>query len=158
MNLRNILGSVTIRMEGRRGAPMNILIAEDVALIAFALEADLLGAGHTVIGPAPTVEQALAACEATPPELALLNVNLGRGGNGVELARTLLKAYGARSIFISGNPHEASKASDAALGYITKPFSTKAVLDVVDVAKAIIAGEEPSNIPADLTLFRKTLP
>jgi DNA-binding response OmpR family regulator len=133
---------------------MDILIAEDEPLIAFELEAELLEAGYTVIGPVATVEEALAASEVTPPELALLNIDLQRGGSGVVLARTLLQRYGAPSIFISGNPREAGEAHDAALGYISKPFFSGAVVAAVKVAKAIIAGQEPGDIPEGFELFR----
>jgi two-component system, response regulator PdtaR len=68
---------------------MRILIVEDEALIAMMLTDSLEGGGHEVMGPAGTAAEALALCEAALPDLALLDVDLRDGCNGVILARAL---------------------------------------------------------------------
>ena len=55
---------------------MILLVAEDEALVALVLELELRGAGHEVLGPAATPEEALALVERTRPELALIDINL----------------------------------------------------------------------------------
>ncbi len=70
---------------------MRILIVEDEALIAVVLADSLEGAGHEVMGPASTMAEALALCEALRPELALLDINLRDGSSGVDVARALLE-------------------------------------------------------------------
>jgi two-component system, response regulator PdtaR len=67
---------------------MRILIVEDEVLIAWMLAECLECAGHEVIGPAAAMAEALALCEAAaPPELAVLDINLRGGSNGVDVAR-----------------------------------------------------------------------
>ena len=63
---------------------MRVLIVEDEALIAMALADSLEDAGHEVVGPAATMAEALALCEGAPPELAVLDINLRDGSNGVD--------------------------------------------------------------------------
>ena len=66
---------------------MILLVAEDEVLIALVLERALRDAGHEVLGPAATPEEALALVEETRPELALIDINLTGGGDGIALAR-----------------------------------------------------------------------
>jgi CheY-like chemotaxis protein len=58
-------------LTGRR-----ILVVEDEFLLAMELETLLERRGCTVLGPVPTVRQALATLEEQRPEMALVDVNL----------------------------------------------------------------------------------
>jgi two-component SAPR family response regulator len=60
-------------LTGRR-----VLVVEDEFLLAMELEALLERRGCTVLGPVPTVCQALAMLDDEQPEVALLDVNLKR--------------------------------------------------------------------------------
>jgi DNA-binding response OmpR family regulator len=81
---------------------MIILVAEDEALIALVLELTLRPGGHRVLGPVATVAEALRLADETAPELALVDINLQDGDDGVALARTLRDRYGTPSLFLSG--------------------------------------------------------
>ena len=135
---------------------MLILIVKDEALIAMVLADSLEGAGHEVVGPAATMAEALALCEAGLPELALLDVNLRDGSNGVDLARALFERWGVLSIFASGQVMEARQARDIALGYIRKPYEAQTVLRGVEVAREVMDGGTPRHVPAGLELFSGT--
>ena len=133
---------------------MRVLIVEDEAVIAMVLADSLEDAGHEVVGPAATMAEALALCEgAPPPELAVLDINLRDGSNGVDVARALLERWGVLSIFASGQVMEARRARDIALGYIRKPYAARTVLLSVEVARAVMEGAEPKAVPAGLELF-----
>ncbi len=132
---------------------MRILIVEDEALIAVVLADSLEGAGHEVMGPASTMAEALALCEALRPELALLDINLRDGSSGVDVARALLERWGVLSIFASGAMPEARRARSFALGYIRKPYETETVLRSVEVAREVMGGGAPRAVPAGLELF-----
>jgi CheY-like chemotaxis protein len=136
---------------------MRILIVEDEALIAWMLADSLEDAGHEVVGPAATMAEALALCEgAPPPELALLDINLRDGSNGVDVARALLSRWGVLSIFASGQMMEARRARDVALGYIRKPYEAQTVLRGVEVAREVMDGGTPRHVPAGFELFSGT--
>lgn len=55
---------------------MNILVLEDDVLLAMDVEDYLLEQGYDVIGPFGRVPQALEAIEASPPDGAILDLNL----------------------------------------------------------------------------------
>jgi DNA-binding response OmpR family regulator len=60
----------------RDAAP--VLVVEDEVLIALDIQAQLEDAGWRVLGPAGTVDRALALLEATVPGFAVLDINLGK--------------------------------------------------------------------------------
>ena len=132
---------------------MRILIVEDEALIAMMLTDSLESGGHEVMGPAATAGEALALCEAALPDLALLDVNLGDGSNGVVLARVLFDRWGLPVIFASGQLMEARQARDVALGFIRKPYEAETVLRGVELAREVMAGGRPRDVPAGFELF-----
>jgi CheY-like chemotaxis protein len=132
---------------------MRILIVEDEALIAMVLADSLEDGGHEVVGPAATMAEALALCEAAPPELAVLDVNLRDGSNGVDVARALLERWGVLSIFASAQMMEARRARDIALGHIRKPYGAETVLRSVEVAREVMRGGKPVTVPAGFELF-----
>jgi CheY-like chemotaxis protein len=59
-------------LAGRR-----VLVVEDELLTAMEMERILSELGCEVVGPAPSVERALALLEQDPPDLAVLDVQLG---------------------------------------------------------------------------------
>ncbi len=133
---------------------MRVLIVEDEVLIAWMLADCLEGAGHEVVGPAGTVAEALALCEAAaPPALAVLDIDLRDGSNGVDLARALFTRWGVRSIFASGQTEEARRARDVALGCVGKPYAPQTVLRGVEVAREVMDGRTPRLVPAGFELF-----
>ena len=133
---------------------MRILIVEDEALIAWMLADSLEDAGHEVVGPAATMAEALALCEAAaPPELAVLDINLRDGSNGVDVARALLDRWGVLSIFASAQAVEGRRARGTALGCIGKPYAVETVLRGVEVAREVMDGRTPRHVPAGLELF-----
>ena len=132
---------------------MRILIVEDEPLIAWMLADSLEGAGHEVAGPAATMAEALALCEGAPPELALLDTNLGDGSSGVDVARALRERWGVRSILTSAHVTEAQRAKGVALGRIGKPYQAATVLRGVEMAREVMDGGTPRAVPAGLELF-----
>lgn len=126
---------------------MRILVVEDEALIALVLVEILAEDGHEVLGPAATVEQALALCEEGPPQLALLDITLQGGGSGLEVARVLFGRWGVRSIFASSQVCVARQARDVALGCIQKPYAVETVLRSIEAVRAVLDGAAPASLP-----------
>jgi CheY-like chemotaxis protein len=63
-------------MASMAGAARKILVVEDEALVAMLVEDALLDSGFTVLGPAATVEEALALLEREAPDAVVLDLNL----------------------------------------------------------------------------------
>ncbi len=65
-----------------------VLIVEDEMLVAMELESLLAEHGCDVVGPAPTVQRALALLDGEPPDAAILDLNLA-GHTAVPVAAAL---------------------------------------------------------------------
>lgn len=63
-------------MAGMGGAARKVLVVEDEALVAMLVEDALLDAGFAVIGPAATIEEAMALLERERPDAVVLDLNL----------------------------------------------------------------------------------
>lgn len=131
---------------------MLILVVEDDPIIGCAAAAELEDAGHEVLGPALSAEEANVLVARRRPALAFVDINLQKQGEGVELARAL-RAAGVPSFFVSGQVAEARANQDAAMGLLQKPFNLELLVRSIPVAEAVGAGEEPRNVPAGLELF-----
>ncbi|CDX46204.1 Response regulator receiver protein [Mesorhizobium sp. ORS 3359] len=79
---------------------LNVLVVEDVFMLAQDLADQLTGAGCTVVGPAPTVQQALDQIDGIALDGAVLDVNL-RGERSFPLAEHLAHD-GVPFIFLTG--------------------------------------------------------
>jgi two-component system, response regulator PdtaR len=137
-----------------------LLVAGDEALIALELELELElhDAGHEVLGPVATPEEALALAAETRPGLALIDIRLKDGGDGVALARTLRDRHGVPSLFVSGQAPDALAAKDAALGLVRKPYAPEDVARAVEAVAELLRGRRPARLPPGLELFGGTEP
>ncbi|MGA0617720.1 HWE histidine kinase domain-containing protein [Paracoccus sp. KR1-242] len=85
----------TVSLDGAR-----VLIVEDQALIAMSLEADLVGHGMQVTGIASNVSTGIRLIQQDPPDLAVLDLNLGHDSS-LPIAEELL-ALGIPFVFATG--------------------------------------------------------
>lgn len=132
---------------------MRVLVVDDEPLIAASIEWELRDAGHTVLGPAHSVEDALAIAEASGADLALVDINLAGHDEGVDLARALRRRFGLRSVFVTGQVAQARQNHDAALGVVVKPFPFEGLLKVLPVAAELARGGRPRQIPSWFEVF-----
>ncbi|MEE7446542.1 response regulator [Methylobacterium radiotolerans] len=84
-------------LAGRR-----ILVVEDEYLIASEVKRWLLAAGSEVLGPVPSVDQALDLIEDHRPDAAVLDVNLGDGDTVYPVADKL-GVLGVPYLFATGD-------------------------------------------------------
>jgi DNA-binding NtrC family response regulator len=75
-------------------------VVEDEVIVALDLVMQLQDEGYECLGPARTTEDALALIEASPPDFAVLDVNLD-GESSVEIARRLSE-LGTPFAYVSG--------------------------------------------------------
>lgn len=112
------------RRQVRERLTATILIVEDDAIIAFDLAETVRGMGHMVCGTAPTMDEALTLAAAHTPTLALLDIRLAEGDNGIEVARELRRRRFLPVIFVTAFPDELAKRGLEHLGpVIPKPFT-----------------------------------
>lgn len=111
-------------------ARARVLIVEDEALVAFALEEMLGDFGYEVIGPAPNVQAALKLVEAEKIDAAILDVNLG--GETIEPVATALAGGGVPFVFTTG--YTSASALPQAFKdrpSLNKPYQPEALRDAV---------------------------
>jgi len=83
--------------------PGTVLIVEDEPLVALFLADVVEEMGQTVLATPSTTEAALSAAAQTPPQIAIIDANLGGGGDGIALAGQLQALHATRIIFVSGD-------------------------------------------------------
>ena len=130
---------------------MRILIVEDEMLVALQIEVFLAVAGHEVVGIANCSARALALAAEWEPDLALVDVNLAGGDNGVELAAQL-RAMNVHILFASGNCPPGLTSQDA-IGCIGKPFGQQDMMAAIAAADARMRGIQMPVPPPGLRLF-----
>lgn len=120
---------------------LRVLIVEDEMLLAMDLEDILIEAGYAVVGNAVDMHQAIAMCERHGEriDIAIMDVHLARGTNGVETAKVLRQRWNIPSLFVSGNIDEKMQALALEwqpAGFVGKPFSQREVLKALATVSA----------------------
>lgn len=138
------------RLSGRL---TRILIAEDDALTALALQHALKAGGYEVLGPVVSMECGLEAAVLEPPELAVLDVDLAGDGSGLDLARHLRVRYGTGCLLMTALPDAVLIGVHGAIGALRKPYEPHEALCSVEVLQRLMAGEAVRRLPRGLRLF-----
>ena len=81
---------------------LNILVVEDSYLIAAGLARQLRELGHTVVGPAASVDEALRLLSQQPVDAAILDISLGDKTTSEPVARRLHE-LGRPFLFLTGH-------------------------------------------------------
>ena len=102
----------TLEDEARSGvspAP-RVAIVEDELMVAWSLETLVEDMGYEVAGLFAAGESALSTLGRDPPDLVLMDINLGPGIDGIETARRLRAEHPVPILFISAYADDATKA------------------------------------------------
>jgi DNA-binding response OmpR family regulator len=132
---------------------LKVLVVEDDPLIGPAVKAVLENAGYTVVGPLRDAAKAARVGARECPDLALVDVNLAGGENGLVLARRLWQENGIPSLLMTGFDHHAAEARSFALGLLRKPVMPDALVQAIGAAGEILGGLRPSSKPDALEIF-----
>jgi signal transduction histidine kinase/ActR/RegA family two-component response regulator len=112
-------------------AGRRILIVDDNASIAEAMAHELRDRGCAVVLAADASEALARFAGSLKPEVGVLDYDLGRGLNGVELAEALGRANGGRFpvVLVTGStdPDILASLSRAGLPWLTKPVEPQAL-------------------------------
>jgi DNA-binding response OmpR family regulator len=137
---------------------MRVLIVEDEALIAMSIVAELQQSRHEVIGVATSFAEALALTSSKLPNIALVDIDLQRPAEGIEVARVLKAVHGVPTIFVSGQVEVARAHSNLALGVVSKPFHCEDIPLLLNVIERWSAGCSVDALKptAAVELFRET--
>ncbi len=105
-----------------------ILIVEDERIVALDLKLDLESLGYGVCGVAASEQSALELAQAERPDLVLMDINLGKGGDGTRVAQTLISELRIPVVYLTAyaEPATLERAGlTAPYGYLLKPFELR---------------------------------
>lgn len=129
-----------------------LMIVEDEALVAMVLRDVLTEAGYTVLDLTTRHAEALDVARESKPDLALVNIRLAGGDDGIELAVNL-KALGIPVVFISGQVSRARSAQTVAIGSMPKPYDANDMVLAVTWLLARLRGPTTLPKPDKLEVF-----
>jgi DNA-binding NarL/FixJ family response regulator len=113
---------------------LKILIVEDEAIVATGLEMLLEDAGFTVSGWAVDAAEALQLAEDQRPDLALVDLQLKGGDDGVQVAEQLTRRWGMEIIFLTAQSDPRTKARAQQTrhrGYMGKPYAPDELIRLI---------------------------
>jgi 1,2-diacylglycerol 3-beta-glucosyltransferase len=132
--------------------PKILLIVEDQLLLAVGLQDDLEAAGYRVLELAIRHQEALGIAREIKPDLALVNIELADGDDGVALARDL-QTLGVPVLFISGQVARARAGKAEAIASFEKPYSGADIVAAVDYLFRHALGDESRPGPRRLEML-----
>jgi DNA-binding response OmpR family regulator len=120
-----------LRDQAWSSASRSILVIEDESLIAMVVCMFLEEAGFKVCGVARTAAQALDLAARMQPDAAVVDIRLGPGPDGIEVAERLSALYRCGIIFVSGSGER--ETIDRALSvegavFLQKPVDPEALV------------------------------
>ncbi|MBS7810374.1 PhyR family response regulator anti-anti-sigma factor [Roseococcus pinisoli] len=119
-----------------------VLIIEDEPVIAMDLRMLVQGCGHRVVGIAATEAEAVRLAAEKGAGLILADINLGRGGNGIQAVRRILETLDIPVIFVTAYPEQLLTAQGVEPAFVMrKPFDP--VTLAIFTYQAITAGRVP---------------
>lgn len=127
---------------------MEILIVEDELIISEMMADMLIDLGYNVVGQARNYNEATNFLNQKPVDIALLDINLGDGKDGVDLAKFINSEIHIPFIFISSNADVATvkrAKSESPFGYLQKPFDEQDLYSSIEVA---LINFSRSNLPS----------
>lgn len=121
-------------MSGKR-----ILIVEDEFIIAANLRQVLVDLGYDVIGHAFDAQEALDLLRQNVVDLVLIDIRLGSGMDGIELAALIRAESAVPFVFLTshGDSNTVSRAKEVhPAGYLLKPFNKAEVFATLEIVLA----------------------
>jgi CheY-like chemotaxis protein len=111
-----------------------IMIVEDDLLVAYDLEYELSAAGYDVLGIATTSTEAIRLARDKHPDIAIVDIRLAEGTDGIEAAIQLYQELKIHSIFATAHLDATTqKRAEPSfpLGWVAKPYSTSTILEML---------------------------
>lgn len=131
----------------------DILVVEDNKTTAAIMQLKLENLGYKVPSLARNADEAIQQAGRYHPALVLMDINLGRGADGIEAANIIKKKYKIPIVFVTRYSDESTlaRAKDIhPLGYINKPLRDKDIRATIEIAMEQIRSRARSNVHVEL--------
>ena len=129
-------------------SPVRVQIVEDESIVAHDLRQNLESMGYAVTGIAASEQQAFDLAERVRPDLVLMDINLGRGGDGTRAAGLITQRLQLPVIYLTAYAGEdiLQKAIQAApYGYVLKPFEPRELNATIRAALSRVEEEKKTR-------------
>ena len=116
---------------------IRILVVEDEFIVSQTICNALEEIGYEVVGQAFDEDEALELLSTTQPDLALLDITLRGGDDGIRLAQTIREQYHIPYIFLTSHsdPNTLARAKEVQpSGYLLKPFQKNELFVSIEIA------------------------
>jgi CheY-like chemotaxis protein len=113
---------------------LRIAIAEDNWFVAEHLRSELSALGHTVVGLARTGEELVDLVARERPDLALVDVRLANGSDGLAAARAIQERFAVPAIAATGHLTAVEAEAAQLLGLLSKPYTSASLRTVLEGA------------------------
>ncbi|MDH5674093.1 MAG: PAS domain S-box protein [Myxococcales bacterium] len=114
-----------------------IMIVEDDHIVSRALQAQLEEQGYKVIASVGSEHEAVAAALRCNPDLVLMDIDLGAGGNGIEAAARLRSCADIPVVFMSAYADSDTlerAVEQLPFGFLVKPLRDRSLRPAIEVA------------------------
>lgn len=114
-----------------------VFLVEDEELVALQLEAGLQDLGYTVLGHALSGYQAIREIPRLNPDVVIMDVNLGTGPSGIDVAKRVMPSFDGSIVFLSGYSDSGLSdniADTDSFAFVTKPFSLDVLKTNIEMA------------------------
>jgi len=116
---------------------LKILVVEDDPIIATDIKSLLRSEGFSVVGTAKNALRAYEMLKSSQPNFAILDIFLGTGPSGINIAEAIHGHYHIPYIFLTSFADEETLAAaqeQGPYGYLVKPFQDKSLITTISVA------------------------
>jgi diguanylate cyclase (GGDEF)-like protein/PAS domain S-box-containing protein len=118
---------------------VKILIVEDEAIVAEDLKQTLVGMGYDIPAVVCSGGLVLEAVEEDQPDLILMDISLGRGDDGIEVAERLRARFDIPVIYLSVHTDDVTFQRSLLTGpfaFLLKPFDSLRLRQTIEIALA----------------------
>jgi DNA-binding response OmpR family regulator len=130
---------------------MRLVIVEDDLMLADFVEAALIEQGHEVCGMATGVADAVALVRFHHPDIAILDMQLGKLELGTQVAEQLAASNdlgGVAILYVTGGAERVLREARVGQACLSKPYSLDALGSSIDIARMMV--EQPGWLPQTL--------
>ncbi len=116
---------------------VKVLVVEDDPIIAKDISSLLKSEGYTIVGVAHDGSMALDFLKNRTPDFIILDIYLGTGMSGIDIAEVVHEKYNIPFIFLTSfSDEETLEAAQlhSPYGYLVKPFQDRTLLTTISLA------------------------
>jgi two-component system, response regulator PdtaR len=114
--------------------PLRVAIAEDNWFVAEHLRSEVAALGHSVVGLARTGEELIDLVARESPDVALVDIRLAAGSDGLAAAQEVQAGFGIPAIAATGHLTAVEARAAGLLGLLSKPYTPAGLQAVLDGA------------------------